>query len=60
VEINKGDNLPCSFAAQLRCSLVADRRDMRLVHASLGGKIRAASCHLDLFPPPKWQADYFR
>jgi hypothetical protein len=25
VEINKGSNLPCSFAAQLRCSLVADR-----------------------------------
>jgi hypothetical protein len=26
VEINKGSNLPWSFAAQLRCSLVADRR----------------------------------
>jgi hypothetical protein len=25
VEINKGSDLPCSFAAQLRCSLVADR-----------------------------------
>jgi hypothetical protein len=25
VEINEGSNLPCSFAAQLRCSLVADR-----------------------------------
>jgi hypothetical protein len=23
--INKGSNLPCSFAAPLRCSLVADR-----------------------------------
>ncbi len=27
--------------------------DMRLVHASLGGKIPAASCCLHLFPPPK-------
>ena len=26
--------------------------DMRLVHASLGAKIPAASCHLYLFPPP--------
>jgi hypothetical protein len=25
VEINKGSNLPCSFAGPLRCSLVADR-----------------------------------
>jgi len=25
VEINKGGNLPSSFAAPLRCSLVADR-----------------------------------
>jgi hypothetical protein len=25
VELNKGSNLPCSFTAQLRCSLVADR-----------------------------------
>jgi hypothetical protein len=25
---------------------------MRLVHASLGGKITAASCHPYLFPPP--------
>ncbi len=25
VEINKGGNLPCSFAARLRCSFVADR-----------------------------------
>jgi hypothetical protein len=25
VEMNKGSNLPCSFAAHLRCSLVADR-----------------------------------
>jgi hypothetical protein len=27
--------------------------DMRLVHASLGGKIPAASCYLYLLPPPK-------
>jgi len=32
--------------------------DMRLVHASLGGKIPAASCCLYLFPPPNGLMQY--
>jgi RHS repeat-associated protein len=41
---NNLDNLPWSFTAQLRCSLVTDPEDMLLARVSLHGKIPAASC----------------
>jgi hypothetical protein len=40
---NNLDNLPWSFAAPLRCSLVTDPEDMLLTRASLRGKIPTAS-----------------
>src|SRR5665213_4601966 len=48
VEINKVSNPPCSFAAQLRCSLVADRGGYA-PHSRLAGRQNPGGILLPLF-----------